>query len=703
MAFDITLRGRLPDTQPEDTAGLSVYLVRGTDVLAEVPVGEDGQFALGVDRQALGKSEARVELVVAPAGLSDRLDAVEQAQRLPLDQAQLQKAEREFQVPTKGLTISPAIRKIWGLHCRRYTVSGTVTGPNGCPAPHAGVTAYNVTHVGGSLYSKITLADVVTNEHGEFTATFTWCSHRWRPCWPCWPWWSCWPWWWEWDILHVLDHLEAQRQPVRLPPRPIGPRPVPGPLVPPIPLPAPALKLTMPQPEGRELLRGQAFAQFRKPSERLVADEQRTALIARRLADPQIRAIFPWWWWCCDNPNIVFTVRQGAGPVQIVLEEQPATDTRWCFASGQHVTLVGNAQTITLCPGPPPPAQGFAWARVGESVMMDHIVQGYATTWSGDGADAAFAGTLDIYGEFGPDPNAVGYYQVHAGQWTGNPARGGMAPIAGGLFTGELYNQAIILHPNSTVTFPNVKMGPFDLPSGPSNVYATQQRRAAVPAALLPSFLNAGDVLLGWGHSGRKVSTNAAALIGGASVGAVRLTVTAYDNAGTAIIMPANTADTLDLQIDNTSFTAAHINSLHAFRVHHTPPAPDEEVLNPTGSDDCPAFHVGPGGYVKLNVTVRDDNGHVGGYRINPQFGHGSTGTGVTPPNRSYSDPVPGTFPPAPYQKPDTAHKSFVGGTEDITYHPLTNCCYDFQLAAVKRVTDGTNRPGEGIYDSQRR
>jgi len=38
---------------------------------------------------------------------------------------------------------------------------------------------------------------------------------------------------------------------------------------------------------------------------------------------------------------------------------------------------------------------------------------------------------------------------------------------------------------------------------------------------------------------------------------------------------------------------------------------------------------MGPGGYVVLSVSVRDDNGHPSFYELVPNFGHGSKGATV--------------------------------------------------------------------------
>jgi hypothetical protein len=248
----------------------------------------------------------------------------------------------------------------------------------------------------------------------------------------------------------------------------------------------------------------------------------------------------------------------------------------------------------------------------------------------------------------------------------------------------ELYNTAVILHADGTVTFASVKMGPFTN-GGLTNLYATQAQRPTVPAGLLPPFppVAATDIVL-WAYNGRKVNAQASALIGGASAGAASLSVAAYDAAFTLLTLPPNTDDTLTLTIDTQTITTAHINSLRAFTVGGT------EVFPTTTDSACPAYSIGLLGYVQVNVTVQDANEHIFEYQLAVDYGHGTTGT-TTPGLRGYQQPGP--YPGLPYKAPNVAQKAFGGGTETLTFSPTVNCCYDFRLNVGKRVTDGTVYP----------
>jgi hypothetical protein len=482
----------------------------------------------------------------------------------------------------------------------------------------------------------------------------------------------CWPWWWEWDILRVLEHIEQEVLPVQAIQR--------------SPMATTPPRLALRQPEARMLMRGEGFAAARQSEAQLAPAASRTALIQRKLADPRIRAIFPWWWWCCDDPNIVFSVTQGSNTI---VNEDPATDTRWCLENGSTVTLVGNAQTIEVCDPGNKPLHGFVWTRVG-NITVNHIHGGYADGVAGtDTSDMAFAGQLDIYGEFAAG-SPVAYYQVDAGQWTGNPSRGGTAPATSTPISAELWNTAVIVHPVGPATFVPVKMGPFSH-GGLTNLYATQEARPTAPTGTgLSPFpaMGPGDFLV-WAYNGLKVSTNASALIGGGTVGGVDLMIAGYDSSFALVSVTPN--DPLTLEIDNLGLTQATINSLTAFRAGGT--------LAPGTGGDCPAYDLGPGGYVVLNVTVTDANGHLFEYEISPDFGSGSSGT-TTPGLRGYSQ-APGTFP-GPYAgKPNTGQKSFAGGSEDIRFYPAVDCCYDFRLYVGKRVTNGYWFPSLGTATFQ--
>jgi hypothetical protein len=351
--------------------------------------------------------------------------------------------------------------------------------------------------------------------------------------------------------------------------------------------------------------------------------------------------------------------------------------------------LVANAEAVTACGPNPKPQSGFAWTRVG-NITVDKIHGGYADGAPGtDTSDLPFAGSLDIYGEFAV--GAASYYQVDAGQWIGNPSRGGIAPGSSAPIAADLYNYIFIYH-GATLTFAGpVKMGPFNQ-GGLTNLYATQEARQAGPTppglSAFPPFVP-GDLVI-WAYDGLKVSTGSSTLIGGGTLGAVDHTVTGYDAGLNPVALVPDAP--LTLEVDNTGITTAHINNLAAFKADNSP-AP----LNSAG--DCPAYDLGPGGYVQINITVADANGHLWEYELDAERGHGLSDT-VPPGVRGYAQ-NPASFPPGPYQAPNTGQKSFGGGTEVLTYYPPEDCCYEFRIRAGKRVTNGYGYPSLGDYDFQ--
>ena len=675
-AQKVSIIGTIPNIKPDVSTRLAVYLVRGSEILAQSSISNEGAFRVDVARVAASPDNTtRLEAVIGPAGMSRHLSQVPELIRVPVNKAELSKAETAVKLVTEKVVINEAILSIWWRWCRLYCVTGTVIGPNGCPVPGAEVTVNTVTHNFGGGYNKSPRVTVSADEHGFFKACFNWCNCGiCRFCWPCWPhWWLCWPWWWELDILHILDTIE--RVPAQI--GPVGPGPVEG------------LQSTiaLARPITKDLVRGQAFASAHRAEFQFAPDASRTELIKRKLANPALRARFPWWWWCCDDPNITFTVKQGA---TTILDENPATETRWCFEENSTVILVGNNQAIGHCNGEPTPDSGFAWTRVG-NVLVPDIHAGYADTFGGT-TDLAFGGTLDCFGGFAPG-SGVSYYQVDAAQWAGDPSRGGTppAPGSGSPISAVLYNYITIFDAShNPAGFHAVKMGPFTN-GGLTNLYALPEARQGAPTGTgLDPFpvIPAGGFFI-WSYEGRMVSTGSSNLIGGANTGAVDLTLVGYNAAFAGVTLAPDTV--LTLTIDNTPITTAHVNLITAYKADNT-----LAVLSGTG--DCPAYDIGPGGYVKIDFTVADTNGHLYAYEMDAEYGHGHTAT--VPPPRNYSD-APATFPVGYAGPPDHVQRSFAGGHELLTYFPPVSCCYEFRIRAGKRITDGYSGPGWGDYDFQ--
>jgi len=662
LSKTITVTGKLSNLAASDAQRLAVYVLRCNDVLAKGLVQADGTYRLNLARAAVSaKSRYGLNLAVAPAGAADHLERLPNVPKVALSRKDLEEAKADFHVRAE-IEITEAVLKAWWVWCRPYCVSGTLTGPDGCAAPGAQVTVYTVSYTAYG-YTKVPRATVSTAPDGTFTACFEWCTCGFCfPCWPCWPiWWECWPWWWEYDILNVIETLE--RLPLRSP----------------APVEALASSAALIRPDARDLMRGRGFLAARDQA--FAPDARRTARIKSKFADARIRAIFPWWWWCCDDPNIIFSVTQNGN---LILDENPSVDTRWCFEDGSSVTLVGDSDTSTVCNPNCPPESGFVWTNVG-NIDVANISLGYAErpgTAGTDNQDLAFAGTLDLYGQFASGAG-VSYYQVEVAQWTGDPARGGVEPASGsGSPVAAPFSHTVYIY-NHDGTFnssASVQMGPFNQ-GGLSNLYATPGARQAGPTppglADFPPIPPGGTVY--WDFQGLMLATSAANLIGGALTGAVDVTVLGYDSGLNPVTLTPD--DPLTLTIDNTPITVQHINSVTAFTAGGTNPPL-------TGTGDCPAYDIGPGGYVQINLTVSDVNGHLFEYYVDAEYGHGHEAP-VTPPGvRGYvSNPL------VSGSDPDYAKKSWIGGTEVMTYFPPVDCCYEFRIRYGKRVTDGYSYP----------
>lgn len=683
-AAALTVVGKVPNVSADQLRLISAYLVQNQSVLLEARVTAGGTFQFRLEPGLV--IDPCLIVILGPRRLdAQTLLTHSELPRLKLSDA-AGKTARTRAINSSVVTldfsrvdVDDKLIERWWIWCRPYTVSGTLQTSTGCPVPGAEVTIYNVTAGIGGLV-KHPIETVATNAQGQFTATFNWCECL--CCWPCGPiWWHCWPWWWELDILAVIENIERQNSLTAA----HG---------------AAAQAAPVRRPAAADLMIGQAYAREFTEMRR---DSARTALIASKFANPRIRERFPWWWWCCENPNIVFGATQNGN---IVLDEDPATSTRWCFPSGESVTLVANGQAFGLCP-PPVVCEGFAWVSVGNlGTLVPDIINGYAKGTPGtDASDMAFSGELNIYGGFS-DPS-IPFYQVWKGAWGGNanPARGGTMPTTSMPLSLPLSAQVVIFR-NATglFEFDTVSLGPCSF-MGIDNLYMTTSQRMNPPAGttgLGPTpTLNPGDFVVTWSDAGRIVAAPATALVGPQSGGGVDLTLVAYDAAGS--VLPLVTNNPLTLMIDTSDLSQAVIDSLLAFDKNGNPVA-----LTGSSTSECPSYHIGPNGYLLLHVTVTDKdpspgmslNEHVYGYQIDTQFGHGSTSVPTAPAHRGYAQAAATFTPPftlpgqlygvdAGYNPPDIPLVSFAGGGDTIQINPAVSCCYDFQLWAGKRTTDG--------------
>lgn len=665
MSKPIPVTGKVGGITEVDAARLSVVALRGNQVLATAPLQADGSYRLSLPHATLHTPSAyALQVALLPSTAAAHPERVANAPRASIARDLLQGGHT---VHAPALALDAALIDEWAVFWREWCVSGTVAGPDGCPAPAAEVTIYTVYWSGG-VYHKYARGTVTTGPDGSFTLCFPWWD-LFFSCWPCEPiWWLCWPWWWERDILHVIDTLETRA--VR------GPQ-----------------STALFRPSGEALIRGQGFASAANTGVP-VQDPSRTALIKRKFANKALRDIFPWWWWCCDQPNIIFGVTQGT---TTILAEDPSFDTRWCMKSGQSVTLTGNQATLTTCPAGPPPESGMVWTRVGD-ILTTSIDAGGLAQDTGDWVDVALAGWLELYA--GIAPGACAYYQVTGSVWNTPAFRGGTQPAAGSgaPIAATLWQTVWIFDPATlTTTSYDVKMGPFTA-NGVTNLYATQDARQNLPAppglAAFPPVPAGGEVF--WAYEGLVLATDGATLLGGVPFGAVDLTLVGYD-AGFAPVGLVPDAP-LTLAIDETPVTTQTVNGITAWR---SPGIAAEQ----SNTGECPAYDVGPAGFVDISVTVQDANGFLYGYEMEAQYGAGSVAV-VNPPGvRGYvSNPL--VVSPT---NPDYATKSWAGGTETIVFPGNTlggalppDCCYEFRLYYGKRVTDGYNWPtlAEGDFQT---
>jgi hypothetical protein len=450
------------------------------------------------------------------------------------------------------------------------------------------------------------------------------------------------------------------------------------------------------RPDSRSLMRGQGFAAAARPAIN-VQDPVRTASIAKKFSNPALREIFPWWWWCCDQPNVTFGVTQ-AGTTIVPVD--PSLDTHWCMDSGQTVTLTGNSSALTLCPGGTLPEKGYVWTSVG-NILTTSIDDGGLAQGGGDNADVAFQGDqLYLYAAVASD--AFKYYQVNGAVWNNLKRRGGTQPPPPGSSASAPVGSPLCLPMwiydpvTDMIASYNVQMGPFSA-NGYSNLYATPQARQTLPTppglAPFPTIPPSGEVF--WGEEGLVLVAGDTTLLGGAPFGAVDLTLVGFDQA----FNPVGTevpGGPLTLAVDSSTGLTQSVNGVTAWIAPNVP-------ATQTGVGDCPAYALGPNGFVLISVTAQDPNGFLCEYELQAQYGHDNVLV-ISPPGlRGYvTNPTP-----AP-TNPDYATATWVGGNETIMFpanpgngEPPPDCCYEFRLYYCKRVTDGYYWPAGNLAEGQ--
>jgi hypothetical protein len=644
----IILTGAVKGAKSIDAARLNVVALRGDEVLARATPRTGGAYRLTVGAEAArAESAYALQVAVVPSTVGDHIDKVANAPRVALARNKLDRDE----VEAPAISLNEALLRDWEIYWPEWCVSGVLDGPTGCPAPGAVVTVYTVTWTSMG-YVKTPRGSAVTGPDGSFTICFPWWDLYF--CWPCEPfWWLCWPWWWEEDILHVISALEARAQ-------------------------RGSAGVALFQADGLALVRGQGF-----PTARVgpaAPDKARTALIARKLANPALREIFPWWWWCCPGPNIVFGATQGA---TVVLDEDPAISTRWCMPSGENVTLTGNSQTLTTCNRGALPESGVLWIQVGTTPVTEIDADGCAQ-FGGDATDVAFAGTLSLFANAAI--GAFNYYQVLGSVWGAPGFRGGTEPAAGTgtPISANLWQIAWIYDPATlTTTAHNVQMGPFTQ-DGVTGLYASPQLRQTTTTppglAAFPPIPAGGAVFWEYQVPCLMLQCDATVLLGGAQFGAVDLTIVGYSDPALPPVTLTPDAP-LTLMVDATPLTTVAVGAPSAW-VSPGVPAPS------TGTGECPAFDVGPTGFVTIPVTVEDGTGFVFGYYLEVDWG-----------NSNFSSVSP--VGEIGYAAHANAARDWTGGTSTYTFPgttsgvptPPADCCYEFRLWFGKRVTNGYSGP----------
>ena len=396
------------------------------------------------------------------------------------------------------------------------------------------------------------------------------------------------------------------------------------------------------------------------------------------------------------RPNIILRVLQEVtGPgVNIVYNENPATDTRWAIADVVNVHLIadGNAITDNTPPIARRPDAFFVFTRVG-NIVVDKISQttGYAyyndppppppvppglwPPYPGDDSDQPFGGTLSIGGWFGGGLLALGakYYKIEympdahlatdPGTWT---------EISDPL-SNSWYDDVFPTYNHKWVV---ETMGPLSV-GGVGNLYKLPDDPLGKPWAFPDLLMTLDTTKLPNGLLTLRI-------VGYEEVGGVPKVI-----GGSPANSPPNWASTyvdpfygtLKLQLDNTAPTC---------RI-------DDIYLDGTLVEPCRRADLAAGLALKVDFEAQDTRNHLRLYRLDAIYGHNQV---VFP---APATPPP-SVPPSPFVgahddysahidgmhhwQGSTSYKTqYDGSTYDDNVMPP--CAYNFRLRVDKRTTNG--------------
>lgn len=306
--------------------------------------GAEGPIASQVvELDADGKAEATfelpeaprgVEVVVGPEGVADEELAGMQTLTARVPSRAVASQERHV----LDTVFIPVYHWYWWLRwCRKFTIRGVVTCPDGRPVPGAKVCAEDI-DAWWWWSSRQEVGCATTDANGAFEINFTWCC-------------GFWPWWWFARRLWRVDPHVSERIHAVLAEQPdIGPIPPPDP--------TPDLAVF-----DRLVARGPQTP----PMAGAIEDPSDLAALRPRLleqlpARPELESarIWPWYpWqpWADCTPDIIFRVTQDVGQGETVIVDENWFDTRWNIPTTYETSLVANEHAVCVsrphqCPEP---------------------------------------------------------------------------------------------------------------------------------------------------------------------------------------------------------------------------------------------------------------------------------------------------------------------------------------------------------------
>ena len=615
-------------------------------------------------------------------------------------------------VTVPALKITPVYWHLWLIWCREFTINGRLLCPDGKPVPGATVCAWDVDRF-FIWYSKQQIGCAVTDANGAFQIKFRWCC-------------GWWPWWW-WRLRNWQIDFDLARS--------VFGKLRPEVKIKPIPLPEPAPDVAFLEALLPQTARGLEPSIGRQPAVTVINQAEATAPAFARIEalrpalvevlpklDLRIWPWFPIYPWRDCRPDIVFTATQECGGQNVVVLDEPFSQTDFDISTTHNVTLHTNEKA---CCRPDGGSQQCAFDE--PCLLITHACSYERTEIGQDPADAAHPGGYVYPGEsatrnYGADRpfaenitisgttdcmDGVDYYSVEYAQWNGAAwnAWAPMPPASLGGFVRSYLEFAPIQwhHPTFTATLRDGQ-----------HVYESRPHfEAAHPSYLCMGGCNTLFVWLtsssAWADGTYKVRILGWKDAGGGNLDPVPLNVCGESQPSELVLTIDNRPPLPDpFHPISTSDHPCGTGTVHACTSEPDTDIVAVRLIHADGSTDpilpCKYYDRRPGDRMEIDFLVEDRSEHLAYFTLHATYGENLVSnllTGGTTLSTIGADFEGPTYRDAVTQ--GATPPKWKGGLMRLTLdaaqlalHFPEPCCYQFELRAWKRPIVSCN--GDFVY-----